>query len=62
MDKPNRQAYDEIELTPEMIKAGFRELCASGLVDDYQGEEKRLVVDIFRAMYAQLQVSQKGSQ
>jgi hypothetical protein len=41
---------DEIEITPEMIEAGFAVLKASGLTDDPLEADKLVVADIFRAM------------
>lgn len=41
----------KIEITPEMIEAGFKVLSASGLADDYLEADKQLVADIFRAMF-----------
>lgn len=40
----------EIEITPEMIEAGFQVLCNSGIADDYPEADKVLVADIFRSM------------
>jgi hypothetical protein len=40
----------ELEITPEMIEAGFQILSTSGIADDYQEADKLLVKEIFRAM------------
>ncbi len=41
----------DIEITQEMIEAGFRVLMASGIADDYLEADKLLLVEIFRAMH-----------
>lgn len=41
-----------IEVTPEMIQAGFQVLSSSGIKDDYQGADKLLVSRIYRSMRA----------
>lgn len=48
LDRPGQA--DAIEITPEMIEAGFKVLCNSGLADDYLAADKHTVADIFRAM------------
>jgi hypothetical protein len=40
----------EIEISPEMLAAGFRVLRDSGLSGEYQEEDKLVVARIFRAM------------
>ena len=39
-----------IEITSEMVQAGFEVLARSGLADDYLEADKLLVADIYRAM------------
>ena len=39
-----------IEITPEMISAGFRVLCNSGIADEYLEADKTLVAQIYDAM------------
>lgn len=41
---------DEIEITPEMIKAGYQVLLASGLGDAILRADKCTVAEIYRAM------------
>jgi hypothetical protein len=41
---------DEIEITPEMIEAGFRVLSKSGIADEFLQADKTLVAEIFSAM------------
>ena len=45
------QLRPSVEVTPEMIEAGFKVLAASGIADDYSGADRLLVDDIYRAMY-----------
>ena len=45
-----RELDDEIEITPQMIEAGFQVLCSSGIADEYLGADKLLVAEIFQAM------------
>ena len=40
----------QIEVTPEMVEAGFKVLKASGLADDLLVADKCMVADIYRAM------------
>jgi hypothetical protein len=40
----------KIEITPEMVEAGFRVLCNSGIADEYLEADKGTVVEIFLAM------------
>lgn len=42
----------EIEITPEMIAAGWRVLCNSGRVDECLEADTLLVENIYRAMVA----------
>ena len=42
---------DEIEVTPEMIEAGFKVLAASGIADDFLGADRLMVAEIFRSMW-----------
>jgi hypothetical protein len=44
----------EIEITPEIIKAGFQVLCNSGIADSYLRADRTLVAEIFLAMLAKL--------
>lgn len=46
--KPKRPL--KIEITPEMVEAGFRVLCNSGIADEYLEADKGTVVEIFLAM------------
>lgn len=41
---------EEIIITNEMIEAGFRVLCSSGIADNYLKADKVLVAEIFEAM------------
>jgi hypothetical protein len=41
---------EEIEITPEMIEAGYLTLIASGVVDDPLEADKVTVAEIFEAM------------
>ena len=41
-----------IEVTAEMVEAGFRVLAASGIADDYLEADRLLVERIYRAMSA----------
>lgn len=41
-----------IEVTPQMIEAGFQVLCSSGRVDEYLEADRLLVERIYRAMVA----------
>jgi hypothetical protein len=41
----------EIEVTPEMVEAGYQVLYSSGIADEYLGADKLLVDRIYRAMY-----------
>jgi len=50
-----------IEVTKEMIDAGFQVLKASGIADDYLGADRLLVAEIFAAMWDQLPAHQKES-
>jgi hypothetical protein len=45
-----KPAKEEIEITPEMIEAGFAVLIASGIADAYSEVDKCTVAEIFRAM------------
>lgn len=42
--------YSEVEITPQMIEAGFRVLCNSGIADEYLKADKILVAEIYEAM------------
>lgn len=46
----NEKGVPQIEVTPEMIEAGFKVLAASGIADDYLEADKSLVAEIFEAM------------
>lgn len=41
---------DEIEITPEMIEAGARELTLSFSLDGHLDDSREVVADVFRAM------------
>jgi hypothetical protein len=45
-------AEQEIEITPEMIEAGYRVLYNSGIADGYLRADKVLVAEIFATMFA----------
>lgn len=47
-----RQAGEtcEVEITPQMVEAGFAVLCNSGIGDGYLEADKCTVVEIFLAM------------
>ena len=48
-----RQAdANEIEITPEMIEAGYQVLPASGLTDDPLEADRLVIAEIFRAMFS----------
>lgn len=40
-----------IEVTPEMVEAGFQVLARSGLADVLEGADRLLVEEIYRAMF-----------
>ena len=40
----------KVEITPQMVEAGFQVLCSSGIADEYPERDKLLIVEIFRAM------------
>ena len=42
---------ESIEVTPQMIEAGFAVLKKSGTADEYLEADKLTVEEIFRAMY-----------
>lgn len=44
---------DEIEVTEEMIEAGFAVLKGSGIADEYSKADRYMVAAIFRAMFQQ---------
>ena len=50
-----------IELTEEMIDAGFKILSASGIADDYSGADRLLVAEIFSAMWRARPIHPHGS-
>ena len=50
MSTDERQSGAELEITPQMIAAGFAVLTASGLADDYSRADKCTVAEIFLAM------------
>ena len=43
-----------VEVTPEMIEAGFRVLEKSGIADVYLEADKVLVAEIFETMFASM--------
>lgn len=50
-DRAEKEAgVPQIEVTPEMVEAGFKVLSASGIADDYLEADKLLVGEIFEAM------------
>jgi hypothetical protein len=63
-DNPDREPGPgaEIEITPEMIEAGFRVLQKSGIADVYLKADKLLVAEIFEAMFALLPQEAERSQ
>lgn len=48
--KAENTSTDEIEITPEMIEAGYRLFVASGVTDDPLEADKLLVSEIYRSM------------
>jgi hypothetical protein len=50
--KATIETEEEIEITPEMIEAGYRVLCNSGIADVYLKADKILVAEIFETMFA----------
>lgn len=46
---------NSIEVTSEMVEAGFKVLSGSGIADEYMDADKLLVAEIFLAMWAQHQ-------
>ena len=48
----NELKTETVEVTPEMVEAGFQVLAASGIADEYLGADRLLVEEIYRAMYA----------
>jgi hypothetical protein len=57
----NNNDSNEIEITPEMVEAGFLVLCNSGIADSYLKADKTLVAEIFRAMFAALSPQAQSS-
>lgn len=54
VDKAESEYADiEIEITPQMMEAGFSVLARSGIAGDYLEADKLLLADIYRAMAAQ---------
>ena len=51
---PETETAPNVDVTPEMIEAGYRVLCNSGIADVYLKVDKILVVEIFDAMFALL--------
>ncbi len=49
-DRPVLKETEEIEITAEMIEAGYRVLLAAGLTDDLLEADRLTVADIYRAM------------
>lgn len=56
-----RQAGADPEITPEMIEAGFRVLCSSGIADEYSRADKTLVAEIFVSMWREQSARQHES-
>ena len=50
MSERDRAKAEEIEITPEMIEAGFKALRASAISDDLLEADKLTVAEIYRAM------------
>jgi hypothetical protein len=46
----HHQSSPSLQITPEMIEAGFRVLCNSGIADEYSRADRTLVAQIFLAM------------
>lgn len=44
------QAGAEIEITPAMIEAGYRVLCASGVAEEPLPSDRLVVEEMYRAM------------
>ncbi len=54
MQDDSRQAgtnAEEIEITPEMIEAGYQVLARSGLSDDLLEADRLTVVEMYQAMW-----------
>lgn len=51
----------QIEVTPQMMAAGFRVLATSGIADDYLEGDKLLLADIYRAMHRESQGKKNAS-
>jgi hypothetical protein len=47
----NIDRENKIEITPEMIEAGFKVFCSSGIADEYLKADKVVVAEIFEAMW-----------
>ncbi len=54
--------HTEVEITPQMLDAGFRVLCNSGIADEYSRADRSLVGQIFEAMYRVQQDQNRSSQ
>jgi hypothetical protein len=50
--------FSEVEITSQMVEAGFRALCSSGPSDDYLDYDKSVVTEIFLAMLREMHRSQ----
>ena len=51
----------ETEVTPEMIEAGYRVLCESGISDDPLEADTLLVEKIYLTMHAARHLAERGS-
>ena len=47
---PDDQETNEVQITPEMIEAGFQVLRGSGIADEYLEADSLMTADIYRAM------------
>jgi hypothetical protein len=46
----SKDGVTQVEVTPEMIEAGFSVLESSGIADDYLAADRLLVAEMFEAM------------
>jgi hypothetical protein len=52
MNNDTTRQSSQVEVTPEMEEAGFQVLRKSAIADAYLVEDRLLVAEIYRAMYA----------
>jgi len=51
-DRPATDPTEEIEITPEMIEAGFKALVESGITEFPLEGDRLTVAEIFHSMYS----------